>query len=224
MTSNVNTYDGLVTAIQEWTNRNDTVFISNIPLFISLAEQQFFIDCSTLGNEIYVTGNFNENSGIVPKPAMWGQTLTFSFLDDNDNVHVLERVPYEYIRTFIPNNTSINPSYGSFTSDTNTLLPQYYTDYGYNYFLISPTPLSAYAYEIAYYQKIEPLSSTNQSNWITQYAYDCLFWLCLDKAFRFIDNTVDADIYLNKGMERIQALITYNQGRIFDRTVDATKG
>jgi hypothetical protein len=224
MTDNVNSYNGLILAIQQWTNRNDSVFLQNIPLFISLAEQQFFIDCSTLGNEVYLTGVFNANNGIVAKPASWGQTLTFSYLTSENNVVVLERVPYEYIRTFVPNNNTVTPECSTYISNNTLILPQYYTDYGYDNFLISPTPQTAFTYEIAYFQKIQPLTVTNQTNWITQYAYDAFFYLCLDKAFRFIEDTPMADMYLQKGQERMQALIQYNQGRIFDRTAEATKG
>jgi len=210
---NVNTYNGLVQAIQQWTNRNDQVFIANIPLFISLAEQQFFIDCSTLGNEFYVTSLFSANNESFPKPVNWGETLTFSYIGPEGNIVVLKRVSYEFIRTYSPaNNIS-----------TNMPIPRYYSDYGYDYFIISPTPTVAYPVEIAYFGKIEPLTIVNQTNWITQNAYDALFWACLDKAYNFIDNSADATIYAGKYQERIKAIITYNKGRKYDRTVDTMK-
>jgi hypothetical protein len=216
--SNVNTFNGLIAAITSWTNRNDAIFISNIPLFISLAEQQFFIDCSTLGNESYVTGTFNAANESVPKPAMWGQTLTFSYIDSLGNIVILERSTYEFIRSLAPA-SNIIPT----TALPTTQAPKYYSDYGYNYFIISPTPQAALTYEIAYFQKIQPLSLTNQSNWITQYAYDALFWSCLDKAYRFLDNVADADTYQQKYQDRIAAINEYNKGRKWDRTADATK-
>lgn len=213
MTNNVNTYSGLVTAIQQWVNRNDDVFISNIPLFISLAEQRVFIDCPTLGTMVYLTGNLNANSGILNKPALWGQTLTLSYIDTENNIHVLERVPYEFIRTWIPN----------YNTAPTTLLPRYYTDYGYDYFLISPRPTAAYTYELAYFQKAQPLSISNQTNFITQSQYDLLFDAALAEAYRFIDNTVDAQTYDQRYQDRVQAYSQYNQGHLTDRTVDSTK-
>lgn len=217
--TNVNTYDSLITSTQSWTNRNDQIFIDNIPLFISLAEQQFFIDCPNLGTESYVSGVFNADNPTVAKPALWGQTLTFSYIDANDKFVVLERVTYELIRTFASNNNIVPsttyPLYGN---------PQYYSDYGYDYFIISPTPQTALTFEIAYYQKAQPLSPTNQTNWLTQYAYDALFWSVLDKAYGFLDNQTDAQLYAAKYSDRIQAINQYNQGRKSDRTVDAMKG
>lgn len=210
----MNTYTGLKTAIQEWANRTDTVFINNIPLFISLAEQQFFIDCSTLGNETYITGTFNANSGIVNKPALWGRTLTFSYLDATNSIQVLQRSSYEMIRSYIPKQAS-NPIAN---------LPQYYTDYGFNYFLISPTPIDAYNYEICYFQKIQPLSLSNETSWITENAYDALFWSSMDKAMRFIDNMTDAEMFKGMYQERVAAINAYNDNRLVDRTANITGG
>ena len=217
--TNVNTYNSLITATQQWTNRNDPVFINNIPLFISLAEQQFFIDCPNLGTEAYVTGAFTPNNPTVAKPALWGQTLTFSYIDNTDKIVVLNRVTYELIRSFAPGNNIVpvttNPYYGN---------PQYYSDYGYNFFIVSPTPTEALTFELAYYEKPQPLSITNQTNWVTEYAYDALFWSILDKAYSFLDNGQDAQVYAGKYGERIQAINHYNAGRRFDRTADAEKG
>jgi len=51
-----------------------------------------------------------------------------------------------------------------------------------------------------------------------------LFWACLDKAYRYIDNSADADMYMQKYQDRVQALVQYDKGRRWDRTADGTKG
>ena len=212
--SNVNNIAGLTLAIQQWTNRNDQVFIDQIPLFISLAEQEFFIDCSTLGNEEYDIGNFGIGSGVIPRPALWGQSISFLYVDSLGNIHVLERVPYEYIRTFIDNQANAPV----------TLLPRYYTDYGYGQILIAPTPQAAYKYEFIYFKKITPLSISQPSNWITQNAYDCFFWSCLHKAYHYLHNNMQAESAHGEYSKRLQAIIEYQKGRIRDRSSDAMKG
>jgi len=217
--TNVNTYSSLITSTQQWVNRNDTVFVNNIPLFISLAEQQFFIDCPNLGTEAYATGVFTPNNPTVVKPALWGQTLTISYIDDTGNFVILNRATYELIRSFAPNNNTIPAT--TFPLNGN---PQYYSDYGYNNFIISPTPKEAFTFEVAYYQKAQPLSIENQTNWITEYAYDALFWSVLDKAYKFIENLQTAQLYATEYNSRIQAINNYNLGRKSDRTVDAMRG
>ena len=212
--ANVTTWTGLIAAVAQWCNRNDPDFLDNIPVFISLAEQEMFIDLSTLGNEVYAIGNFSAGNGTVSKPSDWGKTLTFSYLDANGRITVLQRASYEMIRNYIPKQ-SANPI-------ANT--PRYYTDYGYDQFLISPTPLAAFKYEIAYFNKITPLGINVETNWNSMNAYDPLFYNTLDKAYRFLDNLQDAEMFKNLYLARIEAYKTYDQNRRYDRTANMMEG
>ncbi len=217
--TNVNTYNGLLTSIQQWANRNDQVFINNIPLFISLAEQQFFIDCPVLGTEAALTGVFSANNSVIPKPALWGQTLTFSYIDASNNTVILERIPYETIRAFAPINNVIPTTTYPLAGN-----PQYYSDYGFNFILVSPTPVLALNFELIYLQKVQPLSISNQTNWVSQYAYDALFDITMYFAYRFLDNTPNADYWYTKYQDRVAAINNYDIGRRSDRTYNALRG
>lgn len=212
--NNINTYNGLLVSIPLWVNRNDQDFMNNVPIFISIAEQEFFIDCSTLGNEEYDIGNFTIGAAAFPRPALWGQSLTFSYIDDTGNVRILERVGYEYLRSYISNPND---------PDIASILPKYYTDYGFNYILITPPPLVAFDYEFAYYKKITPLSLTQQANWITQNAYDAFFYNCLAQAYTYIQDDVQAQKFQGLYQQRVQAYKLYNRNRNFDRSADVTK-
>lgn len=211
MVANVQTYNGLVTAITQWANRNDTVFISNIPLFVSLTEQELFWKLSTIGNEVYATGTFTPNNGTVPKPALWGRTTRFSYIDSDNNIQVLKRVSPSYIYTYNPSVTS--PSSGS--------TPTYYTDYGFPYFLISPTPTTALPFELAYFQKIPPLSVTMQTNWNTQNVYDALFFGAMQKACTFLNASDWAQYYAGMYEAAIAGYDAYDKDRLFDATTKA---
>lgn len=206
-------YNSLITEIAAECNRNDAVFLSQCPVFISLAEQMIFIDWTHLGSEIYATGNFTAMSGVVNKPSLWGDTLTFSYLDSEGNIQILERVAYEYCRKFINN-----------PSRMNTLaLPTYYTDYGYDRWLVVPTPQIAFDYEVAFVQKITPLSLTQQTSWLTTNAYDLLFIACVYYAYSYLSNerlTLDWD---KKYKERVEQYNKYNKGRKADRLSDVLK-
>lgn len=214
--TNVNSYSGLQQAIREWANRTDTEFINNIPLFISLSEQQFFMDCPLLGSEVYASGTFAVGNPRILKPALWGQNLSLLYLDDDDNWHILKKISNESIYTY--NNKSTGKL------DAPNELPLYYADEGYDYLLISPTPQSAFTYVWAFFQKIAPLSFTNTSNWITQNAYDILFYACMQKAYLFIDNQQNAEIFRALYQERAQAYLKYDADRHFDRSQNALKG
>lgn len=211
------TYNNLKTSIASWTNRNtvsDTAFAEQIPFFISLAEQAIFKDLSTLGNEKYVKGNFNVNNGIVTRPALWGKTLTFSYLDSDGFIHILERVPYEYCRSFMD-----EPA-----NQPTTVIPKYYTDYGFSYILVVPSPRVSFSYEFVYLEKIQPLSDNNQTNWNTQNAYDLLFYKSMEKANDWLLNNEQSQKFASLYENRIQAYTMYDKDRKTDRFSDIMKG
>jgi len=210
MTATVQTYDGLLTAIQQWANRNDALFISNIPLFVSLTEQEIFWKLSTIGNEVYATGNFTANNGTLPKPALWGKTARLTYIDQDNNLQTLKRVSVSYIYQFNPDPTA--PS---------TANPRYYSDYGFPYILISPTPTIAFPFELAYFQKIPPLSIAMQTNWNTQNVYDALFFGCMQKASTFINASDWAQYYAGLYEAALAGYDSYDKARLVDATTKA---
>jgi hypothetical protein len=211
MSSTVQTYAGLTTAIQQWANRNDSLFILNIPIFISLTEQEIFWKLSTIGNEVYATGNFTANNGTFPKPALWGKTARFTYIDENNNLQVLKRVSVSYIYQLNPNPTAVS---------TPPLNPRYYTDYGFPYFLISPTPTTAFPFELAYFQKIPPLSPEMQTNWNTQNVYDALFFGCMQKASTYINASDWAQYYASLYESALAGYDKYDKERLTDATTN----
>jgi hypothetical protein len=80
---------------------------------------------------------------------------------------------YEYLREYWPN-------------PTQTDAPRYYADYDYTHWLIAPTPDDDYAFEVLYYERIQPLDSSNQVNWFTIYAPQALLYGSLLQAMPFL--------------------------------------
>lgn len=206
-------YNNLILEIASNCNRNDAAFLAECPVFISNAEQRIFIDFSQLGNEFYYIDTFTAGSGIVNKPALWGDTLTFSYVDSDGNIVILERVAYEYCRKFINN-----------PSTQNTLvLPTYYTDYGYDRWLVVPTPQVAFDIEVAMIRKIISLGITQQTNWNTTYAYDALLAACNYYAFTYLQNSRMREMWDATYKERIELYNKYNKARKADRLSDVLK-
>ncbi len=212
MTIAVN-YNSLITEIAAEFNRNDAVFLTQCPWFISFAEQMLFVDFSHLGNEDYLVGNFVPMNGVINKPALWGDTLTFTYKDPLGKLVILERVAYEYCRKYINDPATQNTLYQ----------PTYYTDYGYNRWLIVPTPQFDFQYEIAYLQKIIPLSLSQQTNWNTTYAYDLLFACCCYWAALYLQNDTLIALWERIYKERLDQYNKYNKGRKADRLSDVLK-
>ena len=206
-------YENLINEIADELNRNDAIFLAKCPVFITLAEQRIFIDFSQLGNESYLTGTFEAGNGVVAKPPLWGDTLTFSYLDSSGNIVILERVAYEYCRKFINNPTKQNAE----------ALPRYYTDYGYARLLVVPTPQVAFSYEFVLMQKATPLSDTQLTNWYTSYGYDLLLAACCYYASVYLDNQGQQKKWDGVYKERIELYNRYNKSRKADRVTDVLK-
>ena len=172
--ASVMTYDSLVENIQSYLERNDTATLDKIPLFIMLAEQVIASKIKFLGNLTVNTSNMVANNAVIAKPARWHKTVSMNITVAGEREPVLLR-KYEYLRNYAPDPTA-------------TGIPKYYADYDYTNWLVAPTPAVAYAFEVLYYERVQPLDSTNQTNWFTIYAPQALLYGSLLQAMPFLKN------------------------------------
>lgn len=194
------TYSTLITQVSQELERTDTVFMDNIPNFISQAQDIINLQVKNIGLEQVAIGAFTIGSAIVAKPTRWRRTISFNYgsgLNNNTSNILLPR-RYEYLMTIWPNRT---------VSDVNQP-PLYYSDYGFQNFLIAPTPALAYPFELIYMETPATLSVANQTNWLTDFAPALLFYRTL----------LQAVIYL-KDDERVQTF-----GSIYKEIVDGMNG
>jgi hypothetical protein len=168
------TYASLVTDISSYLERTDAATLEKIPTFIMLAEQVISTEIQFLGNLTVVTSTMNVGEPIIVKPARWRKTVSINLIDNNQRQPVFLR-KYEYLRNYWPNATQ---------TDT----PVYYCDYDYTHWLVAPTPDLAYNYEVLYYERVQPLDVTNQTNWFTQYAPQAMLYGSLLQAMPFLKN------------------------------------
>jgi hypothetical protein len=164
------TYASLLTDVATYAERSDSPFTDQIPRFVMMAENRLASEVRGLGIQKYVTGALNGSS--MPKPERWRETISLNVTVNSERVFLQPRT-YDYCRAFCP-----DPSV--------TGTPRYYADYEYEHFLIVPTPTSNYAFELAYYERPEPLSDSNQTNWFTQYAPQLLLFGTLLEAQPFL--------------------------------------
>ena len=111
---------------------------------------------------------------------------------------------YEYIREYWP-------------SPTSTSEPLYFCDYDYQHWLVGPTPTLGYAYEVLYYERLQPLDSANQSSWFTQYAPQALLYGTLLQAMPFLKNDERMPMWQANYDRIIEVLKTENVTRVADR-------
>lgn len=200
------TYDSLVADIETYAERDDAPFTAQIPRFIMMAENRLASEVRGLGFQKYVT--FNVSASTFAKPERWRETVSLNVTVSSERTFLQHR-SYDYCRAFWPNPAT-------------TGTPRYYADYEYEHVLIVPTPSTAYAAELAYYERPAPLSSTNQENWTTQYAPQLLLYACLLEAQPFLKRPERTQEFQALYDRALQGLGIESQRRTTDRA--AAKG
>jgi len=202
-TTVVMTYNSLVADIQSYLERNDTQTLDKIPTFIMLAEQVIASQIKFLGNLTVNTSTMVQGTAVISKPARWHKTVSMNVTVAGKRQPLLLRT-YEYCREYWPSTTATDE-------------PKFYADYDYTHWLISPTPDAAYDYEILYYERNQPLDSSNQTNWFTVYAPQALLYGSLLQAMPFLKNDERVPLWQQQYDLIIATLKAENTQRIGDR-------
>lgn len=197
------TYDSLVADIASYLERTDAATLDKIPTFIMLAEQQIALEIKFLGNLTVQTSSMVATQSVIDKPARWRKTVSMNITVAGKRQPVLLRKP-EYLREFWPDATQ-------------TDIPAYYSDYDYTHWLIAPTPNQNYSFEVIYYERVQPLSSENQTNWFTIYAPQAMLYGSLLQAMPFLKNDDRIPMWKSQYDLIINTLKTEDATRVADR-------
>lgn len=197
------TYDSLNSTVLQYLERSDQATINAIPTFITLAEFEIAQEIKTLGQLQVAESVMTAGNPVLQKPARWRKTVSMNYINSaGSRTPVLLR-KYEYLTNFWPNNTLTSP-------------PQFYSDTDWDHWYVAPTPDQSYNFEVLYYERIAPLSSTNQTNWLTQNAPTAMLFGTLLQAMPFLKND-QRQIFQQKYTEAISSLKTEDVARVGDR-------
>jgi hypothetical protein len=198
----VMTYDSLTSTVLQYLERKDASVVNAIPTFISLAEFEIAQEIKTLGQLQVAEATMTADNALLQKPARWRKTVSMSVTVAGKRQPVYLR-KYEYLKNYWPD------------ADL-TDVPLYYADTDWEHWYIAPTPDQAYAFEVLYYERIAPLSSANQTNWLTQNAPNAMLFGTLLQAMQFLKND-QRTIFQQKYTEALQALKAEDVARVGDR-------
>lgn len=196
------TYNSLTSTVLQYLERSDQATVDQIPTFITLCEFEIAQQIKTLGQLQVVQSTMVQSNPVIAKPARWRKTVSFNVIVNDQRSPVLLR-KYEYIKAYTP--------------DANTTgVPLYYGDYDYEHWIVGPTPDDDYDFECLFYERLEPLSSSNQTNFLTQYAPNAMLFGTLLQAMPFLKND-QRQIFQQKYDQAIAALKAEDVTRIADR-------
>lgn len=196
------TYSDLKTDIQTWMQNTGTDFTSQLDVFINNTEQRLLreIDPEAFVFNVYsalTSGNRFMNN---PSDLLIIKNL---LIENGDDRIFLEMKTDEFIYEYWPD-------------DSQTGTPKYFANYDDDTTLIAPTPDSNYRVEMQYIARIQTLSNTNTTNWLTENADDALLYGCLSEASVFTKNMEDYGLYDKRYQEIVAGL--NNQSRRRRRT------
>jgi hypothetical protein len=202
--ASVMTYDSLVENIQSYLERNDTATLDKIPLFIMLAEQVIASKIKFLGNLTVNTSTMVASDAVIAKPARWHKTVSMNITVAGEREPVLLR-KYEYLRNYCAGPHS---NWGAEVLRRLRLFTNW---------LVAPTPNLAYAFEVIYYERVQPLDSSNQSNWFTAYAPQALLYGSLLQAMPFLKNDERIPMWQSQYEAIMTTLMEEDKLRVADR-------
>jgi hypothetical protein len=196
------TYADLKTDIQTWMQNTGTDFTNQLDTFINNTEQRLLRE---IDPEAFVFNKFtNLTSGnrFLANPS--DLLIIKNLLIENGSDRIfLEMKTDEFIYEYWPD-------------DSQTGVPKYFANYDDDSTLLAPTPDSNYRVEMQYVGRIETLSTTNTTNWLTENADDALLYGCLSEASIFTKNMEDYALYDKRYQEIVAGL--NNQSRRRRRT------
>lgn len=207
------TFNSLLVDLRRYLERGsavDTEVFAQLPTLINLAERNIARGLKVLGTQNIVisvppAGGLVAGTSVYQKPDRWRDTVSMNFAAVNNRKPLFPR-SYEYCRSYWPN------------SDERAE-PEFYCDYGFSAWLIVPTPILTYNWEITYYQQPPLLDAVNQTNWLTEYAPDALLYRSLLECEPFLKNDARIQTWMNLFGQAMGGLDSEDLQRIIDRSV-----
>lgn len=200
------TYATLFSDIQQYLERGgvlDTDVYNQIPRFIMYAENRLAVELKGLCGLRVVTSSFVQGVSTILKPVRWRDTVNFSYVNGSGERVLLLPRSYEFCREFWPDATVQDE-------------PRYYADYDFNNWLVTPTPNAVRVFELSYYERVQPLDGTNQTNWFTDNAPQILLQACMLEAMLFLKNDDRIAVWKGEYDRSLQAIVGENKMRQSD--------
>jgi hypothetical protein len=176
-------YTELVTAIQDYTQNEETSFVSNIPNFVGQAEER--LNRSIMVPELRknASGATTNGNWYLARPEDFLSVFSLAVVDSSGDYSFLLDKDVNFIREAYP---------ASSTSG----LPQYYAQFDGDYgggagnFILGPTPDADYAVELHYYYDPPSIVSTGTS-WYGDNAESALLYGSLIEAYTYMKGEAD---------------------------------
>jgi len=188
-------YTTLKTAIQDYLESSESSFVTNLPTFITTAEERIFKNVQLDDFRKNQVGNLTSSGTYLETPTDYLAPFSLAVIDSSSNYSFLLLKQVSFIRDFTPNSST-------------TGLPKYYAEFDDNTFIVAPTPDSAYEVELHYYYRPASLTTTtgSETTWLSKNAPNAILYGSLVEACTYLKNYEAIPAYESKFQEALLGL------------------
>ena len=192
------TYAQLKQAIQDYTENDETSFVTNLPVFIRAAEERILKNVQTSLFRNNATATMTSGNQFLATPTDFLAPFSLSFTDSNNDKNFLLFKDVNYLQDFNPD-------------PTDTGSPRFYAQFDVANFIISPTPDDDYSVELHYYYRPESLTALgeNETTWLSVNAPLALLYGSLTDAYTYMKG--EADLISNYSQRFTEAASSLKQ-------------
>lgn len=181
------TYAQLKQAIQDYTENDETTFVTNLPLFIRQAEERILKSVQLSLFRKNATATIGSSSQYLACPDDFLAPFSLSLTGtDGDKVFVEFKDP-SFLQTYTPDPTT-------------TGVPRYYSQFDVDNFILAPSTDSSYTVELHYFYRPTSLTAGADSGttWLSTNAELTLLYGSLVEAYLFMKGEQDLMAYYDK--------------------------
>lgn len=173
------TYATLKSALQDYTQNDETSFVSNLPNFVRLAEERILQSVQLNIFQKNVSGNMTSSNQYLAAPSDFLAPFSLSITNSSAKEY-LQFKELEFIYSYNPN-----------ASTTGT--PKYYGQFDADYFIIAPTPNSAFTVNLSYFYNPPSLTAGSDSGttWLSENAENALLYGSLVECYTYMKGEQD---------------------------------
>ena len=173
------TYDGLKTAIQNYTDSSETTFVATLDTIIKQTEERILKNVWLDNFKKNVTGTATSSNSYLAMPTDFLAPFSLALTSSSAQYFLLLK-QVSFIRSYKPTASS-------------TGRPKYYAEFDSSYFILAPTPDATYTFELHYFYRPDSLTAgaSDGTTWLSTNATNCLLYGCLAEAGIFLKLTAD---------------------------------
>jgi len=184
------TLSELKTLIQNYTENEETTFVSTLNDFIISAEDRLFQLIQLDYFRKNVTGNLTAGNTYLTAPSDFLMSFSLAVINSTNDYHYLDKKHTSFMRAYSDDAVAESERgkplyYADFDKELSTG-----TDNG-STLIVSPVPNLNYNVELHYLYMPTSLTSSTTGTWISKNARNALLYGCLVEAYTFMKGDAD---------------------------------